>query len=280
MSTTGPGRTATTEKARAGERDDSSGMPLPEMIKASHDAATHLVGLTFTEAATSGDPRRALRAADTAVAAISAHMYAVQTSVYPMARRRLPDSRPRIAELCAQGRETASVLRGISQYIQGDVHRPDESMGRLRERLAELEEQHIAAEDILVADLEKALSPDDRRRMAAAFRRSMRRAPTRPHPHLPRTAVVGSLVLRLAGSWDHILDTMDARIAADGPVRAPAPAGLWGWYLLGRPVPPPDTGGTAGTDAGSTAAQRPAPKGSPAAGAGEGGPRGEWRPRR
>ncbi|WP_308127743.1 TIGR03085 family metal-binding protein [Frankia sp. CiP3] len=239
MSTTGPEGTATTEKARAGERDDSSGTSLPEMIKASHDAATHLVGLTFTEAATSGDPRRALRAADTAVAVISAHMYAVQTSVYPMARRRLPDSRPRIAELCAQGRETASVLRGISQYIQGDVHRPDESMGRLRERLAELEEQHIAAEEALVADLDKALSPDDRRRMATAFRRSMRRAPTRPHPHLPRTAVVGSLVLRLAGSWDHILDTMDARIAADGPVRAPAPAGLWGWYLLGRPVPPP-----------------------------------------
>ncbi|WP_322760356.1 hemerythrin domain-containing protein [Frankia sp. Cr2] len=234
-------------------------MSLCEMIGASHDDATQLVKLTFTEAATSGDPRRALRAADTAVAAISAHMYSVQTSIYPVARRRLPDSRPRIAELCAQGRETSSVLRGMSQHIQGDVHRPGESMRTLRERLAELEEQHIAAEDTLVADLEQALSPDERRRLVTSFRRSMRRAPTRPHPYIPRTAVVGGLALRFAGSWDHVLDTMDARVAAGGRVRAPAPAGLWGWYLLGRPVPSPDTVSTAnpvsavrsGTDAGS-----------------------------
>ncbi len=271
-------------------------MSLLEMISASHDDATQLVKLTFTEAATSGDPRRALRAADTAVAAISAHMYSVQTSIYPVARRRLPDSRPRIAELCAQGRETSSVLRGISQHIQGDVHRPGESMGALRERLAELEEQHIAAEDILVADLEKELSPDERRRLIMSFRRAMRRAPTRPHPYIPRSAVVGGLVLRLAGSWDHVLDTMDARVAAGGRIRAPAPAGLWGWYLLGRPTPAPaptpDTAstastdvssgasGAASTDAGGIAGRRQVPRGAQAAGVGGHGPRGRRRPRR
>nr|MDT0667030.1 hypothetical protein [Micromonospora sp. DSM 115978] len=42
--------------------------------------------------------------------------------------------------------------------------------------------------------------------------------------------------MNVAGRWDHVLDTMDARSAAASPVRAPAPSGLWGWYLLGRPT--------------------------------------------
>ncbi len=233
---TGPGPTGTglAQETRAGERDQADSVSILDLIRMAHADATRLVALTFTESGTSADPRRALRAADTAVAAISAHMYAVQTSVYPMARRHLPDGRARVAGLYAGAHETASVMRGISQHIQGDVHRPDESMGMLRARLAELEEQHEAAEDSLVADLEEMLSDEERRRVVTSFRRAMRRAPTRPHPHVPHTAVVGGLVLRFAGSWDHLLDTMDARVAAGGPVRAPAPPGLWGWYLLGR----------------------------------------------
>jgi hypothetical protein len=178
-------------------------------------------------------------------------MYAAQISIYPIVRRHLPDSQPQIAELSAQAREISSVLRGISQHIQGDVHRPGESMGRLREHLVDLEERHIAIEDTVVADLEKALSPDDRHRIVASFRRATRWAPTRPHPHLPPTAA-GGLILRVAGRWDHVLDIMDARPATSGPARIPVPTGLWGWYLLGRPVPSTDSGSA---DSGGAAGQ-------------------------
>ncbi len=236
MTAAGSGGVRPEEEAGSGERVQPAASPL-SLVRASHDHINDLVGLTFSAATTPGDPRRPLRAADMVVAAISIHMYAVQTAVYPMARRRLPDRRACFTELHTVARETESVTRGISQHIQGDVHRPNESMQTLRERLAELEEQHVAIEDPMIAELDETLSGPELRRVVTLFERSVRRAPTRPHPHLPRTAALSGLMLRAAGSWDHVLDAMDARVAAGTPARAPVPAGLWGWYLLGRPLP-------------------------------------------
>ncbi|SBW28994.1 hemerythrin domain-containing protein [Protofrankia symbiont of Coriaria ruscifolia] len=240
MTAAGSGGARPEEEAGFGERAQPAASPL-SLIRASHDHINDLVSLTFFAPAAPGDPRRPLRAVDMAVAAISIHMYAVQTAVYPMARRRLPDRRACVTELYVVAREIESVTRGISQHIQGDVHRPNESMQTLHNRLAELEEQHVAIEDPMVAELDETLSGPELRRVMTLLERSVQRAPTRSHPHLPRTAVLSGLVLRVAGSWDHVLDAMDARVAADTPARAPIPAGLWGWYLLGRPIPSPQS---------------------------------------
>ncbi|WP_052914382.1 hemerythrin domain-containing protein [Protofrankia coriariae] len=227
----------TEKETGSGERAQPAASLLG-LVRAAHDHIDDLVARTFSAVATSEDPRRPLRAADTAVAAISAHMYAVQTAVYPVARRHLPPAGQACAtELRMVARETESVTRGISQYIQGDMHQPNESMRMLRERLAELGERHVALEESMLADLDEVLSGPERRRAASAFERSVRRAPTRSHPHLPRTIGIGGLMLRVAGSWDHVLDAMDARVAAETPPRTPVPVGLWGWYLLGGPAP-------------------------------------------
>ncbi|WP_250284839.1 hemerythrin domain-containing protein [Frankia sp. CiP1_Cm_nod2] len=235
---------------------------LLRLVRAAHGHVDDLVALTFSAVAAPGDPRRPLRAADTAVAAISAHMYAVQTAVYPAARRHLPpEGQARATGLRLVARETESVTRGISQHIQGDVHRPNESMRTLCERLAELAERHVALEEPMLAELDEALSEQERRRAVAMFERSVRRAPTRSHPHLPRTTGIGGLMLRAAGSWDHVLDAMDARVAAETPPRAPVPVGLWGWYLLGRPAPAPQPGHAASGGRGNGQRDVARPKG-------------------
>jgi hypothetical protein len=174
----------------------------------------------------------------------------MDTVIYPEISRRVPGSRRALAGLRMLTREAFSIMRGIEQYVQGDTNRPAESIGDLRRHLADLMAAHVRGEDELLRELEARISDSDRRELTERFERALRHAPTRPHPHLVRRGPFGGrAALRLAGRWDHLLDTMDSRAVAGAPVRAPAPSGLWGWYLLGRPT----------EDAADEAAGPPAP---------------------
>ncbi|MCK9923194.1 hemerythrin domain-containing protein [Frankia sp. AgPm24] len=189
--------------------------------------------------ATPSDPRQVLRANDVAVAAISAHLSAMEAVVYPMCARNVPGGRARVTELRRLARRSSSVMRGIEQYVQGDLNRPAASVTSLRRDLAVLLTEHAQTENALLHELDRTLSDSERTRLRERFSAAMRHAPSRPHPHLGHGGPFGgSATVRLLGTIDHLLDVMDAREVAGAPVRAPAPAGLWGWYLLGRPTAP------------------------------------------
>lgn len=211
---------------------------LVTLVEAAHQDALHLIELSGTGEAghpQPSDPRQALHASDAAVAAVSAHLSAMESVVYPEMAARLPGGRGRVADLSRLARRASSVMRGIEQYIQGDLNRPSTSVADLRRDLATLLGDHAVLEDELLRELAESLSEEERTELREHFADAMRHAPTRPHPHLGHSRVFGgSLAVRVLGRWDHLLDVMDAREVAGAPVRAPAPAGLWGWYLLGR----------------------------------------------
>ncbi|SNQ50316.1 conserved hypothetical protein [Frankia canadensis] len=219
---------------------------LTTLVDAAHKDARHLVELSREHGDAAGapdappsDPRQALHASDAAVAAISAHLSAMEAVVYPELARTVPGGRARVAELGRLARRCSSVMRGIEQYVQGDLNHPPDSVASLRRDLAALLAEHARAEDGLLRELDERLSDSERARLHERFADAMRHAPTRPHPHLGHGGIFGGrLAIRLLGTFDHALDVMDAREVAGAPVRAPAPAGLWGWYLLGRPTSP------------------------------------------
>jgi len=219
---------------------------LTTLVDAAHKDALHLVELSRGHGDAAGapdgpptDPRQALRASDAAVAAVSAHLSAMEAVVYPEMARRVPGGRARVAELGRLARRCSSVMRGIEQYVQGDLNHPAESVAGLRRDLAALLAEHARAEGDLLRELDDVLVPAERVRLLQGFADAMRHAPTRPHPHLGHGGIFGGrLAIRMLGTADHLLDVMDSREVAGAPVRAPAPAGLWGWYLLGRPTSP------------------------------------------
>ncbi|MCL9761956.1 hemerythrin domain-containing protein [Frankia sp. AiPa1] len=234
---------------------------LATVVDSAHADAFQLIELAGSLGATAGqtglssDPRQFLRANDVAIAAISAHLSAMEAVVYPECSRRLPGGRARVAELSRLARRCASVMRGIEQYVQGDLHHPAASVASLRRDLAALLTEHARIEDELLRALDAQLSDVERARLRERFADAMRHAPTRPHPHLGhRGPLGGNVTIRLLGTFDHLLDVLDAREVAGAPVRAPAPAGLWGWYLLGRPTSPapewpgPDAAGSGRPD--------------------------------
>ncbi|ABW15861.1 conserved hypothetical protein [Parafrankia sp. EAN1pec] len=216
---------------------DSQARSLTGLVHAAHRDASDLLELAGRAQVLPADPRQTLHASDVAVAAFSAHLSVMESVVYPRAARLVPHGRARTAALRGLAREAASVMRGMEQYVQGDLNRPGRGLAELRDDLTDLAAAHARAEDQLLDELESVLSDTRRRRLRTDFERAMRRAPTRPHPHLGHGPSRSSrLAARVAGRWDHLLDTMDARAVAGRPIRAPAPAGLWGWYLLGRPT--------------------------------------------
>ncbi|OAA25642.1 hemerythrin HHE cation binding domain-containing protein [Frankia sp. EI5c] len=243
---TGPGGAS----PRGAESTARSGEPggadsLVGLVSAAHRDAAELLELAERELRDragrcgdpSADPRLTLHASDAAVAAISAHLSVMEGVVYPEAAAVLPRGRARTAALRETSHRAALLMRGLQQYVQGDRYQPERGPGELCDELAEFAAAHARAEERLLADLEERLGGPRARRLQADFERAMRRAPTRPHPHLGHgTSLPTRLAARLAGHWDHLLDTVDARAVAGRPVRAPAPAGLWGWYLLGRPT--------------------------------------------
>ncbi len=228
---------------------------LSQLSETTHADVARLIGASLQADPVSADPRPSQRASDTAVAAVSAHLAVMEATVYPEMQRYLHErrARARLRALRRSAREVESIARGIEQLVYGDQHRPPEPLPALRARLSELMAAHAEEEDALVAELEERMPAAERHRLVRAVEQGMRHAPTRPHPHLLfRTHLGARLVVRLAGRWDHILDTMDARMVAGTPVAPPCPPSLWGWYLLGRPVFPEPA--TAAASQGATAA--------------------------
>jgi Hemerythrin HHE cation binding domain len=211
------------------------------MIASAHSDAQALIGAAGPAGGAGpdpGDPRVGMRVFDAAVAAVTAHLCAMRTVFYPDARRRGGDAPAAVATLTASAREMASVMRGMEQYLNGDTHQPSETLSELRVDLAALFDTHVAVEEGLIASLEAGWSPAERDRATARIEKAMRHAPTRPHPHLPRSGPMLAPAVRVSAQWDHVLDTLDARAVAGRPIRQPGPPGLWGWYLLGRGTAP------------------------------------------
>jgi hypothetical protein len=219
---------------------------LSQLSEATHADVKRLIDVSLNGEPLAADPRPSLRASDAAVAAISAHLAVMEVTVYPEMKRYLHDrqAEARLRALRRSARELTSIARGIEQLVYGDQHRPAESLPALQAQLSALIAAHAEEEEALVAELEERMPPAAQRQLGDAVERERRHAPTRPHPHLLyRTSLGARLVVHLAGRWDHLLDTLDARTAAGAPVTPPPTPGLWGWYLLGRPVAPTPTDG-------------------------------------
>jgi hypothetical protein len=163
---------------------------------------------------------------------LSAHIAAVDHSVYPVVKRSLPDG----AAVVARHREIASRLshrlRDAESYHSGDMLASGMSPQQLSADLRRLVTEHLRAEGVLIRRLIEALTDDAQAVLMTAYADALEHAPTRPHPHLHR----GGLMFRLDRWRDRVLDTMDGRhVPLPRAVKAHVTPGRWGAYLLGQP---------------------------------------------
>jgi hypothetical protein len=165
------------------------------------------------------------------VAWLSAHLAALDRTVYPVAKRAIPDG-PR---LVAQQREVsgrlARLLRVVERRHSGDVLASGLSSDRLTTSLRTLLDEHHATEREMLDRLATALDDDAKTALVESYESAMRHAPTRPHPHLSR----GGLMFRFDSLRDRILDAMDGRhVPVPRLVHRRIVPGRWGAYFLGQ----------------------------------------------
>jgi hypothetical protein len=166
------------------------------------------------------------------VAWLSAHIAAMERSVYPVAKDALPDGQQVLAAHREITGRLTRTLRVVERRYSGDVLASGLSSERLFQNLRALVEDYHVADGELVDRLVATLSPAAQEELIGAYETALEQAPTRPHPHLHR----GGLMFRLDGLRDRILDAMDGRhVPVPRLVKHHIVPGRWGSYLLGQP---------------------------------------------
>jgi hypothetical protein len=146
-----------------------------------------------------------------AVIWLSAHLAAAERSIHPAVKRWLPDATDLLAEEHRVMHAIADKLRLLERYHAGDAGVSRLNAGRVRSELVALLVDHAANEHSLLDQLARVIGPSETDQMIAAYNRTLERAPTRPHPHVPRHGVLGRLGFRATAIGDAILDTLDGR---------------------------------------------------------------------
>jgi len=156
-----------------------------------------------------------------AVACLSAHQSAFCAVVEP-ALLRHGCTRADLQGLHHLSHDLGRALRLLERAASGDVAASGLDRARLAARAADLTRRTGAVEARLLDRLSAALDEQEAADLVTRYERALQHAPTRPHAANPHNRV-----LRRVNAWrDHVLDVMDARLAAlPAPAREHVPTG-------------------------------------------------------
>lgn len=165
------------------------------------------------------DPRRTrddIRQRTDFLASASRHVAAVESTLVPAVRHRLPEGSGRARELVHQCRRLEVVLTQARAKLSGSayaVRRPWSSLWsdvrRELETTCDLERDCVEA-------LADALG-DEEPEVAARLTEAEQHGPTRAHPYLPHSGPVGRMARGVARRIDAFWDTAQGRVPP-GPV--------------------------------------------------------------
>jgi hypothetical protein len=173
-----------------------------------------------------------------AVVWLSAHLAAVGRAITPVATRRLSETPAMRREGHRRDLELERVLRIAERRHTGDVLASGLDGERLRTSILSRLDAHAEIEHTRLTALAELLDDEEQRVLAGAYLDALKKAPTRPHPHLPHRGHSGAIAFRVNAVRDRVLDTMDSRHVPlpRVPHEARRP-GRWGNYLLGQMQP-------------------------------------------
>jgi hypothetical protein len=172
-----------------------------------------------------------------AIARLSGHLAAMWRTVYPQADGQLgADGKLRTVCL-SHAREVEWTLRLLECQLSGEASATGLPVLAVSAVLAQRLGSYVLAERALVTWLEDQLAAEGREELARKYRRVLTRAPTRPHPHCPRSGPLCRAAFWLHSRWDRLLDTMDSRPGVGHDFLMPSPSGA------AAPAGSPEEGG-------------------------------------
>ena len=200
------------------------------------------------------------------MAATSRHLAAVDEALLPETAHRLPEGHDRVRDYRHEARLLEQSLVRVKARLYGEIHNARvpwvEIWDDVRRQLA----NHNAKELELTRALAATLDPEASESLAQRVYRAELRAPTRAHPYLPHTGLLGRAARRVWALADRFWDTTEGR-EIPPPVR-PRPRdhshdSLLSQYLVGEPRMDAQAPVVTHRPHGSHRSRRPAEPGQP-----------------
>lgn len=146
---------------------------------------------------------------DMVTVALSQHEAAEQETFWPVVRDVLVEGDAITDEALDQEQAGKDLLHRLSQ-----LEPSDSQFDELVVELDTASRRHVALEDKVLLTLRLGTGEDERRQLGERFRRARQHAPTRPHPHAPKSPVVAVKAAgAAAAAMDKVRDAVGERPA-------------------------------------------------------------------
>jgi hypothetical protein len=213
---------------------------LQEELRHKHDELVERLARARSIILRPEQTRRGCPPIDQFNAGTSRHLHAVDEALLPAVSAHVENGSALVHEYLPTARHLEVLLFHVKAHEYGSTWETTHAWPTL---WGEVEEALVAQEvkeDELVSHLAEEASDDVLVLVAAQMTLAERRAPSRPHPHLPHTGLSGKVVRRVARPVDAIWDAVEGR-SVGGPKPLPhKEPGLFWQYLLGDPRFPDD----------------------------------------
>src|SRR3954466_16322940 len=131
-----------------------------------------------------------------AVVWLSAHLAAIGRVITPVATSRLGETAAVRLEGHRRDLELERMLRIAERRHSGDVLASGLDGERLRTAIVSMLDAHAETEHTRLTALADLLDDEQQRALAEAYLEALKKAPTRPHPHLPHHGLSGAIAFR------------------------------------------------------------------------------------
>jgi hypothetical protein len=173
------------------------------------------------------------------MAATSRHLAAVDETLVPEVVRRMPDGPQRVRAYLHEARFLEKALVRLKARLYGELHVAHEPWAEVWDGVRRQLAAHNEKEAELVRQLTSTLDRQTCEALADRVYRAELKAPTRAHPYLPHTGMLGHAARRMWTVADRFWDTAEGR-EIPPPVR-PRPRdhshdSLLSQYLVGEPL--------------------------------------------
>ena len=157
-------------------------------------------------------PRDSHAAIDTFMAATSRHLAAVEAVIVPAVHHEVPDGASLTHEYLHAARALEHTLALLKGRLYGEAHAVHLAWPDLWERAQARLEEHNRLERRLVEGLLEHGEPSELDGMARRLFDAEIRGPTRPHPLLPHTGILGLMARRVWALADRFWDSAEGRV--------------------------------------------------------------------
>lgn len=180
-------------------------------------------------------PRRGYPPVDEFVTTASRHVHAVTEVLVPPTRRALPHGKQLAHDYIESARVLEVVLAHVKAHEYGSIYEARFTWQAVWTEVGQALDDYRRHETEVVEALTDLLDDEEIAGLVRRLEEAEPQEPTRPHPYLPHTGVLGTLTRRVVRRTDRAWDHAEGR-PLPAPPRAPRKRpGLLGQYLLCDP---------------------------------------------